>query len=242
MATDGVFDDPVYTPVPDISDGSYDSPSQFLDRVPQQHADEAAPNEQTVPTPEQGAGSEERQDPTSQPAIEDSGGYSTIDDFLQEEDDHDSEGGEGSPWDTDFEEEDEEEEEEDGEGEGGEEEGGGKRMSQRRKMQVRQSHTKENGEKLEGSDKIYVEGSIFQLKPMISFKSRLRSRSKAQLEEDGIYQGLVMVDEQKRQIGIMPESIYMTTMLERCRDELENMSMEINEEPGYPATHNNSRF
>ena len=56
MAAD---DDPVYTPVPDISDGSYDSPSQFLDRVPQQHADGAAPNEQTVdqrPTQEQGAG------------------------------------------------------------------------------------------------------------------------------------------------------------------------------------------
>lgn len=220
MAGKSVFDDPQYMPVADISDETYDFPSS-LDKVPQKSLSGATASKQA---------GKQQQNCHSDPShliLSESGDYSTVDDFL--EDGQNADSGD-SPWDTDF--EGDEEEEQDGEHE---REGGGRRVGERHRVRVRQSHTNTNGGKLEGSDKIYVDGNLIELKPMVSFKSRVRARSKLELEEDGIYQGLVTTDEQKQQIGIMPESIYMTVALETCRDELENMSLVIDEPPTKPG-------
>ncbi|CAI8009581.1 Rho guanine nucleotide exchange factor 10 [Geodia barretti] len=191
-----VFDDPQY----DSVDGSYDSPSAFLDQVPQIAA-------------------EDRRQQQQPPEQEQSGDYSTVDDFLD--------GSRGDGQSGDFSDGgDSLSEPEDGEEEQGEEGGEGRvrRKKSNRFSKIRQSQT----ENIERSTRIYVQGDIAPLQPMLSFKSRMaRARSREELEEDGIYQGLRITDEQRQQIGIMPESIYMTVALETSRAVLENMSMEI---------------
>ena len=190
-----VFDDPQYSRV-ESGDDTYDSPSPFLDRVPQRPVD-AGQQQQTV---------------------EESGDYSTVDDFLDdEENEHhdDYSDGEGSFSDSEVGEEEEQ-------GEGGE-----ARPRKNRFSRVRQSWS----ENMERSNRIYVRGDIIPLQPMLSFKSRARARSREELEQDGIYQGLRITNEQRQQIGIMPESIYMTVALEKSREVLDNMSMEIGQQP-----------
>ena len=191
-----VFDDPQY----DSVDGSYDSPSAFLDQVPQIAA-------------------EDRRQQQQPPEQEQSGDYSTVDDFLD--------GSRGDGQNGDFSDGgDSLSEPEDGEEEQGEEGGEGRvrRKKSNRFSKIRQSQT----ENIERSTRIYVQGDIAPLQPMLSFKSRMaRARSREELEEEGIYQGLRITDEQRQQIGIMPESIYMTVALETSRAVLENMSMEI---------------
>ena len=187
-----VFDDPQYASVQSY-DGTYDTPSAFLDRIPQQTT--AA------------------DDPSQQQEQEESGEYATVDEFL----DGCGENGQNSNGGSSL------SESEDGEEEQGEE-GGQVRKKSNRFSQIRQSQT----ENLERSVRIYVEGEIAPLQPMLSFKSRARSRE--ELENDGIYQGLRITDEQRQRIGIMPESIYMTVALERSREVLENMSMEVGQQ------------
>ena len=215
------FDDPSYVPVdPEkltTSDGSYDSPTAFLDRVPQRSPakepatllDPEKVDRQTESPPEERSehGDTAEDDPTS--IADDSGAYSTIVDFVPPE-------GPGCSA-------EEGDEEEDGEGEG---------MTKGRFVQVRQSHSA----KLEES-KIYIKGSTVELQSLASFKkSRIRSRSKEQLEEEGIYQCLNITDEQRQQMGIMPEAIYTTLALQKSGDELENMSMEIGQNISRPGS------
>ena len=86
-------------------------------------------------------------------------------------------------------------------------------------------------------DILLITGTLEDNRPPISFKSSVRRRSGAVsegmpipeeeeeegevfLEEQGIYQGLVITDDQRRQLGIMPESIYMTTTLEHWLDNM----------------------
>ena len=112
--------------------------------------------------------------------------------------------------------------------------------------EIRQKFPTQNDPDAEDDDKLFITGNLENNEPALSFKSTLptgiRRRSGAisegraypegetskqweeqgegLLEDQGIYQGLVMTDEQRRQLGIMPESIYMTTNLENW---LENM-------------------
>ena len=109
-----------------------------------------------------------------------------------------------------------------------EEEGEEGRGVQRRRT-VRQSFER----KEEKDEKIYVTGNLVPSRPMLSFKTRQSSRE--EIEEEGIYQGLVITDEQKQQLGILPESIYMTATLETWSDELENMSMEMHRRVARPG-------
>ena len=221
---ESLFDDPSYDTVA-LSDGSYDPPSSFLDQVPQHAREDKKPEIPPKPvdeTPHLPAVQHSDPAATEDPSklVEESGAYSTVDDFLGE----DPQAGEGSLCERDSEGGGEtgEENEEGEEGEE-EEENGGKAV--KRKVTVRQSYT--SHENKEGSEKIYVCGDLIPPQPMLSFKSRMRARSKEELEQEGIYQGLVITDEQKQLLGIMPESIYMTVALETSRDELEHMSMEI---------------
>ena len=88
-------------------------------------------------------------------------------------------------------------------------------------------------------DKLYITGTLADERPPLSFKSSIRRRAGAMsggrsmileekgeeqreesMEEQGIYQGLVMTDEQRRQLGIMPESLYMTTNLEQWMENI----------------------
>ncbi len=75
-------------------------------------------------------------------------------------------------------------------------------------------------------DKLYVSGTLVDHRAPLSFKSRLqRTDSSEVLQEQGIYQGLVMTDSEKRRLGILPESIYMTTNLEQWASQLEDMAL-----------------
>ena len=103
--------------------------------------------------------------------------------------------------------------------------------------EIRQKFPSQGEPSTEDDDKLFIIGTLEDDRPPLSFKSKVRSRSDAEgttmskederkkeslgaelLEEQGIYQGLVMTDEQRRQLGILPESIYMTTNLENWFD------------------------
>ena len=113
--------------------------------------------------------------------------------------------------------------------------------------EIRQKFPSQDDLNVEDDDKLFITGNLENSEPAFSFKSSIRRRSGAVsegrahlpegdeggqreegeeegaglLEDQGIYQGLVMTDDQRRQLGIMPESIYMTTNLENW---LENMT------------------
>ena len=110
--------------------------------------------------------------------------------------------------------------------------------------EIRQKFPSQNDPNADDDDKLFITGNLENNEPAFSFKSSIRRRSGAVsegmahhpegdqgeqweeegeglLEDQGIYQGLVMTDEQRRQLGIMPESVYMTTNLENW---LENMA------------------
>ena len=113
--------------------------------------------------------------------------------------------------------------------------------------EIRQKFPSQDDLNVENDDKLFITGNLENSEPPFSFKSSIRRRSGAVsegrarqpdgdeggqteegeeegaglLEDQGIYQGLVMTDDQRRQLGIMPESIYMTTNLENW---LENMA------------------
>jgi hypothetical protein len=113
--------------------------------------------------------------------------------------------------------------------------------------EIRQKFPTQNDTNAEDDDKLFITGNLENSEPALSFKSSIRRRSGAMsegsarnpegdegerreeeeeegaglLEDQGIYQGLVMTNDQRRQLGIMPESIYMTTNLENW---LENMT------------------
>ena len=113
--------------------------------------------------------------------------------------------------------------------------------------EIRQKFPSQDDLNVENDDKLFITGNLENSEPAFSFKSSIRRRSGAVsegrarlpegdegeqmeegeeegaglLEDQGIYQGLVMTDDQRRQLGIMPESIYMTTNLENW---LENMA------------------
>ncbi len=82
---------------------------------------------------------------------------------------------------------------------------------------------------LESSSKIYIEGHLSSyLSPA---EARARSVSQmdelvSSLSEQGIYQGLALTDNDKRELGIMPQSIYMATnLMENFGSEIEQLSL-----------------
>ena len=100
----------------------------------------------------------------------------------------------------------------------------------RKFTQVRQS-TKSTSDGTEDDEKLYLVGDLVENAAPFSFKSGIilnRTDSGGSLEEQGIYQGLVMTDAEKQRLGILPESIYMTANLEQWGDELEHMSVHLN--------------
>ena len=100
----------------------------------------------------------------------------------------------------------------------------------RKFTQVRQS-TKSTSDNIEDDEKLYLVGDLVENAAPFSFKSGIilnRTDSSGSLEEQGIYQGLVMTDAEKQRLGILPESIYMTANLEQWGDELEHMSVRLN--------------
>ena len=113
----------------------------------------------------------------------------------------------------------------------------------RRPNVIRQVHVDhkplENGasvvEEDDDDDKIIVEGNLIENQAPLSFKSHAGlHRSASQVDElteslanQGIYQGLVMTDTDKQRLGIVPESIYMTTnLLQNWSKEIEKMAVE----------------
>ena len=100
----------------------------------------------------------------------------------------------------------------------------------RKFTQVRQS-TKSTSDGTEDDEKLYLVGDLVENAAPFSFKSGIilnRTDSGGSLEEQGIYQGLVMTDAEKQRLGILPESIYMTANLEQWGEELEHMSVHLN--------------
>lgn len=74
----------------------------------------------------------------------------------------------------------------------------------------------------QGDEKLFLTGNL-----MGSQKDGTGSSTKNnQFTEEGIYQGLVMTDKQKKNIGILPESIYMTNNLIEKRDLIESLSLD----------------
>ena len=185
--------------------GGYDSPSSYLDLVPR-------PQGSNEP-PESSVHGEQHTTPAvdnSSSAATDSRGfeetYADIDEFIRSipllsKDESD--------YISDYEDE-----------EGKEEGQGGKKV--RRKI-ISQLKTAEPGD-----NRIYVDSKIFLSQPAFSFKTRQKSRhSREEIEEEGIYQGLIITDDQKTQLGILPEAIYMTVTLETWQNELDDISMEL---------------
>ena len=105
----------------------------------------------------------------------------------------------------------------------------------KRPAQIRQSWVGT----VQGENKLYVTGSLVHNRAPLSFKSHTlqENPSSGILEEQGIYQGLVMTNSEKQRLGIMPESIYMTANLEQWAYELEHMTLKMAaHEPPSPAS------
>ena len=217
------FDDPTYMTSADFSrsDGSYDPPSKFLDRVPtvkeralangQPDAQDETPAAEKEGTGSPDAEIAEVATEDIQLSVTETGDYSDVE-FTSESQPNTPLLPAGSAYSSS---------EEEREGEEG--------RGVLRRRTVRQSFER----KEEKDDKIYVSGDLVPNRPMLSFKTRQSSRE--EIEEEGIYQGLVITDEQKQQLGILPESIYMTAMLETWSDELEHMSMEMHRRDARPG-------
>ena len=73
-------------------------------------------------------------------------------------------------------------------------------------------------------DKLYITGTLDNC-PSVFFKTATVPVSNEEFEDEGIYQGLVMTDRQKLNLGILPESIYMTNNLIRKGALIESISL-----------------
>lgn len=76
-----------------------------------------------------------------------------------------------------------------------------------------------------GDEKLYITGNLVENCPSVFFKTGSGSLSNGGFADEGIYQGLIMTDKQKKNIGILPESIYMTTNLMEKGALIESMSL-----------------
>ena len=214
------LDDPSYLSLSALSNGSYDNPSEFLsgERSGENeggggagYLPAAALSRERAPhAPSVGENSASVRQMTThdiKSALEETGDYTEISDLSI----HTLRSATAEATDPLS------EEEADGDKEvkekGGEK---GKRI-----LRVRQSFQDKHAD---NDMKIYVEGNIVQAQPMLSFKTRQRS---VEMEQEGIYQGLVSTDEQKQQLGILPTSIYMTVTLEQRQQEMEDLSMQM---------------
>lgn len=93
-------------------------------------------------------------------------------------------------------------------------------------------------------DKLYITGTLENC-PSVFFKTATIPVSNEDFEDEGIYQGLVMTDRQKLNLGILPESIYMTNNLIRKGALIESLSLsptipavavEVPEVPLHPSS------
>ena len=75
-------------------------------------------------------------------------------------------------------------------------------------------------------DKIYIRGTLENCPSSIFFKtSTTKPVTEEEFAEEGIYQGLHMTDKQKKNFGILPESLYMTTNLIKKGALIESISL-----------------
>jgi len=82
--------------------------------------------------------------------------------------------------------------------------------------------------KQEGNDdKLYVRGSL----NCSLLNKSIESKTEEEFAEEGIYQGLVMTNKEKEELGILPEAIYMTTKLMQKKDLIESMLLSTAVEP-----------
>ena len=72
----------------------------------------------------------------------------------------------------------------------------------------------------EGDDKLYVKGSLNCTQSNLP-----DSKTDEQFADEGIYQGLVMTNKEKEELGILPEAIYMTTKLIENSELIESLSL-----------------
>lgn len=70
-------------------------------------------------------------------------------------------------------------------------------------------------------EKLFLTGNLMDC------HQRVGSPVESEFADEGIYQGLVMTDKQKRHLGILPESLYMTVNLMEKGDLIESMSLSI---------------
>ena len=77
----------------------------------------------------------------------------------------------------------------------------------------------------EGDEKLYITGTLMENNPSVFFKTGIGIGCNDGFANEGIYQGLVMTDKQKKNIGILPESLYMTTNLLEKGALIESMSL-----------------
>lgn len=80
-----------------------------------------------------------------------------------------------------------------------------------------------------GDDKLFLTGNLANCS---NIRAGLPSNDTSspvnnEFADEGIYQGLVMTDKQKRNLGILPESLYMTTNLLEKGALIESMSLSI---------------
>ena len=219
------FDDPSYMPLPALSNGSYDNPSEFLNGErsggeggggAEYQPAAAFCRERASQAPPVGENSALERPMTTddiKSALEETGDYTEISDLsidtLRSAPSATTEA-------TNSLSEEETDVSKEGKGKGGE--------KRKRFVRVRQSFQDKQQESGNDDMKIYVEGNIMQARPMLSFKTRQTS---VEMEQEGIYQGLVSTDEQKQQLGILPTSIYMTVTLEQRQQEMEDLGMEM---------------
>lgn len=81
------------------------------------------------------------------------------------------------------------------------------------------------GREVMEDEKLYITGNLVGNCPSIFCKTSTGPVSNGGFEDEGIYQGLVMTDKQKKNIGILPESIYMTTNLLQKGALIESISL-----------------
>ena len=75
--------------------------------------------------------------------------------------------------------------------------------------------------------KIYITGNLVDCNPPQSMDLSSTLLTDEEFADEGIYQGLVMTDVEKKNLGILPESLYMTTNLIKMGDLIESMSLSV---------------
>lgn len=99
---------------------------------------------------------------------------------------------------------------------------------------IRQELTETTSDMDKGDEKLYLTGDFhclgFTSSVAMTDWGNNNNNDDDEFENEGIYQGLVMTDTQKKNFGIMPESIYMTTSLLQKGQLIESISVSLEKE------------